>query len=229
MRSLTDVVWKKFSTGRATTACPAARFGAGKSDDGERADRGCGCGWEHGLQQHRTHGSFGGATPEHGCQDARIVTVLTAERLRELYSYDPETGLFAAVNPEATAFWQDHGYMRAMIDGKKYYAHRLAWLFVTGEWPLHVVDHEDLDGLNNRWRNIRNATRSDNQANRSITTGSKTGIKGVSLCRSTGRYRADIQVRGKRINLGRSDTIEGAKALYDAAAEKHFGKFARVA
>ncbi len=107
-------------------------------------------------------------------------------------------------------------------------AHRLAVLYVTGDWPRDGVDHRDLDGINNRWSNLRNADKSQNGANRRRTRINKTGFKGVSICSKTGRYRATTGIGGKWTSLGTFDTAEEAGAAYEAEALRRAGEFART-
>ncbi len=154
--------------------------------------------------------------------------MLTQERLRELLSYDPETGAWRCRPTGRVVGYADHGYLRIIIDGRKYYAHRLAFLYMTGELPPQGVDHKDTDGLNNKWNNLRLATKSQNGANRSHQKTNRCGVKGVSFCSFTGRWRADIRSDGKTINLGRFDSIESASEAYARAAEQTFGEFART-
>jgi len=122
-----------------------------------------------------------------------------------------------------------NGYIRLNVDGVGLYAHNVIWFMMTGEYPSKKeVDHIDLDRANNRWSNFRRANPTLQQANRGKQSNNKTGIKGVSYCAATGRYRADIRVGGKSVNLGRRDTPEEAAALYAEAAKQHFGEFART-
>jgi hypothetical protein len=117
------------------------------------------------------------------------------------------------------------GYIRIAIDYKYYLAHRLAWLYVYGEWPSGRLDHRDLDRANNRIANLRPATDMQNCANAKRRVDNSTGFKGVST--RQGRYIAQINRDGRRICLGRFDTPEAAHEAYKAAALKHFGEFAR--
>ncbi len=157
---------------------------------------------------------------------------LTPERLRELLHYDPETGIWMRLKDNTEAGWIDtsNGYRRIWVDGAKIYAHRLAWFWMTGEWPAALVDHEDEDPLNNRWSNLRQATKSTNGANRGMTVKNTSGLKGVSTSRQVSwRWRADIQVRGRKIYLGYFDCPVAAYLTYVVASDKHFGEFAKVA
>lgn len=160
---------------------------------------------------------------------------LTRDRLLELLTYDPVTGLFrwkVAMNNSIAigdvAGWTHHsGYMVIGIDGEEHAAHRLAFLFQEGRWPVGTVDHHDLDPSNNRWKNLREASHARNCANRRLRRDSSTGFKGVY--RRGCRFRAKIKVDGQQINLGTFDTAEEAHAAYVEAAKAHFGAFARAA
>lgn len=160
---------------------------------------------------------------------------LTASRLRELLHYDPETGMFTwkdevrerrAVKPgQRAGIILDNGYLQIGVDRKKYQAHRLAWLYMTGEWPPHQVDHIDLNKSNNIWTNLRSATRSQNMAN--IAAKNRLGVKGVTKVGKA--YRADIFSNGKMLYLGTYATIEAASAAYFERAKQLHGEFARAA
>jgi hypothetical protein len=119
-------------------------------------------------------------------------------------------------------------YRQIMIDGLDYYEHRLAWLYMTGTWPKIIIDHRDLDGLNNKWLNIREATYSQNMANQSTPCCNSTGYKGVSFNKDMGRYTACIGYNGEQTHLGTFDTAELAAAAYEKAARELFGEFARA-
>lgn len=161
---------------------------------------------------------------------------LTAERLREVLDYDPETGAFTwkvmlayRAKVGAVAGWSgDDGRITITINNTYYKAHRLAWLYMTGRWPEQDIDHRDLDASNNRWNNLREATPAQNLWNTGAHRNNKTGYKGVFLVVSSGRYRAAIRVAGKTLHLGCFMSAEMAHAAYAAAAREHRGEFARV-
>jgi hypothetical protein len=173
--------------------------------------------------------------------------MLTAERLRELLHYDPETGAFtwrprevrsgaertdkswnsAHAGKEAGCVSKALGYRIIRIDQRDYYAHRLAFLYMKGRWPKGRLDHEDTDRSNNKWKNLRKATHSQNLANRGRCRTNTTGFKGVRFHKQRRRYTAQIVVNYKQHYLGLFDTPEEAHAAYCTAAEKHFGEFAR--
>lgn len=166
---------------------------------------------------------------------AQTQGALDAETLRARLHYDPSTGVFtwrisqgrAPAGARAGGFWK--GYVGIRVGGRKYFAHRLAYLYMTGAWPPGDIDHRDMDRLNNRWSNLRSATRSQNKANCTLRSDNTTGFKGVSFFKQTSRYHAKIEVRGKHLHLGFFETPEAAHAAYAAAAKHHFGEFARAA
>jgi hypothetical protein len=162
--------------------------------------------------------------------------MITAERLRELLHYDPETGVFTWRLPrrgvragyEAGASRSD-GYRRIQVDGRVIYAHRLAWPYMTGEWPDAEIDHINGDPSDNRIVNLRPATRSQNSANGRKPSDNTSGLKGVSWHARGRKWRAQIVVNGKCRHLGLFDCPAAAHAAYLAATEKFFGEYARVA
>jgi len=155
---------------------------------------------------------------------------LTAERLRELLHYDPETGLFTRrVNRQGR--WGKAGSVAGHINPRGYrviwigcnwMAHRLAWLYVHGAWPEGQLDHINQDKTDNRIENLRLVTHAENMQNRPHQRNNVSGFKGVAPCKKTGRWQALICSNNKQIYLGLFATPELAHAAYcDAAARLH--------
>lgn len=155
-----------------------------------------------------------------------------AEELRRILAYDPETGRlswrvkvanrvrvgdFADTAPEGQ-------YRNVTIKERSYRAHRLIWKLVTGEDPLGEVDHRDLNRSNNRWRNLRSASHSDNGCNKGLYRNNSVGLTGVYPHGS--RFYAQIKRHGRKIHLGSFTTPEAAHAAYLAAAQSLHGTFA---
>lgn len=164
-------------------------------------------------------------------------TILTASRLREVLDYSPETGVFVwkarpsvhankgMIGERAGAVDKGTGYRRIWIDGDRFVAHRLAWLWMTGEWPADLVDHIDGDKGNDRWENLRAASMSQNKAN-GVYANSPMGLKGVT--KAGNRWRAQIVKDQRHQHLGYYDTPEAAHAAYCMAADRLHGAFARA-
>ena len=162
---------------------------------------------------------------------------LTAERLREVLNYDPGTGVFTwlvTLSNRAQAgvmagLISNGGCILIGIAGSKYQAHRLAWLYMTGEWPESQIDHRDNSRGNNRWENLRLATPRQNNRNMKKRRDNTSGFKCVTRVQGSRKWRARIHLSGGReIHLGCFDTKEEAHAAYVDAAEAHFGEFARA-
>lgn len=161
---------------------------------------------------------------------------LSQARLQELLHYDPETGVFTwrvdrvrvRAGERAGKVTRD-GYIEIGVDGKRYGAHRLAFLYMSGAIPSSYVDHINLTKSDNRWCNLRPASSSQNQMNTSGRPNNTSGFKGVSWHPREERWRADIRVDGKKKCLGYFDTPEDGYDAYCAAAKSHYGEFARLA
>ena len=161
---------------------------------------------------------------------------LTQERLQELLDYDPETGEFrwrvrkkrghSAGDIAGCRTRSDAWSIR--IDGRRYQAHQLAWLYMEGEWGEPVIDHRDGNPLNNRFSNLRLSTYSDNAANRGRMRSNTSGFKGAVFDPRADKWRAQISKDGRRYCLGRYATAEEAHEAYAAKARELFGEFART-
>jgi hypothetical protein len=158
---------------------------------------------------------------------------LTAKLLRKLLHYDPDTGIFLwkeglyqSVKVGSVAGTFSHGYWQIGIDYKKYRAHRLAWLYMTGSWPKRNIDHKDKNRAHNAWSNLREATHSQNSINMKPRVDSMSGKTGVSWRPQRGTWRARINVNGVELTLGHYRDFDEAKAAREAAEVKFFGEFA---
>lgn len=152
--------------------------------------------------------------------------------LMNIFSYDPETGVFRRkVAPRLGKVIDDksaNGYIRIRHKDKAYGAHRVAWLFMTGNWPEQDVDHINLDRADNRWTNLRAASRRENLGNIGARSDNKSGLKGAYYSKRLRKWQSFIQIQGKHDYLGLFTTAEEAHAAYAKAAAERFGEFARA-
>lgn len=148
---------------------------------------------------------------------------LSQERLKQLITYDPIEGTFTNNRTGKTLGSIHKEYRILVIGGHHFRAARIAWFYMTGEWPVEV-DHKDTCKSNDKWDNLRESTRAQNNCNKGPTIRSLTGIKGVQKLPS-GRYSATIRTEGVNIYLGSYDTIGEAESAYNTAAEKFHGEF----
>lgn len=161
---------------------------------------------------------------------------LTAARLRDVLDYEPLTGVFRWKVRVSTHVYpgdvagtdKGGGYIVIALDGIRHYAHRLAWLYTHGVWPESGLDHKDTDPSNNAIGNLRPATETQNHANTPRRADNVSGFKGASWHRTSKRWRAQIQLGNRKIHLGVFKAPEEAHAAYVAAANIHFGEYARA-
>jgi hypothetical protein len=155
---------------------------------------------------------------------------IDAQRLREVATYNPDTGLFywksshggRRADGKPAGAKTRAGYIRISLDGTDYLAHRLAWLYHYGAWPENVVDHINGDRADNRIQNLRDVPHWANLQNtQTISQNNNTGARGVTRLKN--RYRAEIQVNGQRIHLGVFDTVEEAANSYINAKNSGVG------
>lgn len=152
------------------------------------------------------------------------VNMLTQQRLKELFNYDPLSGKLTSKYGNVCGESSKSGYYISVnVEGKTYKAHRLAWLYMYGEFPNGLIDHKNEDKTDNRISNLRIASDSTNQHNRFKSKEHK--LLGAFFHKPSGKWRASIMVNKQRINLGTFSTeIEAhntymeAKRIYHADA-----------
>lgn len=143
--------------------------------------------------------------------------MITQERLKELFHYCPDTGIFTRlINLSGGAKAGDiaghnlKGYLRIVVDGAGYQSHRLAFLYMTGSFPAHHTDHINGVKNDNRWCNLRDVSSRVNSMNKKTYKNNKSGHTGVYFNKKANRWYAQIKVNYKRIHLGLFERIEDA-------------------
>jgi hypothetical protein len=158
---------------------------------------------------------------------------VTQDAVRQLLDYDQESGELkwtgAARNQpkgQRAGGVGVRGYRLISILGKRYPEHRVIFLWMTGKFPAFDVDHVNRDKADNRWENLRPATRAENLHNLGRRSGNTSGKRGVWWHAKSSRWTAQIRVNGRRVHLGLFESVDQASDAYEAAAIRHFGAFA---
>lgn len=151
--------------------------------------------------------------------------MITQDQLKEVLHYCPETGVFtwlenmstrARKGAEAGSIRYDNSsnkpYRHICANQQRYRAHRLAFLYMTGGFPEDQVDHEDGNGLNNAWSNLRAVTGAENHKNMRKRADNRSGTTGVYWYKQTRKWRSLI--RNKHLGFFRSkeEAIAARKA-----------------
>lgn len=160
---------------------------------------------------------------------------ITIERVRQIFCYDPATGIVtrriglgkASKAGQIAGGVGKDGYWQLSVDSISVEAHRVIWAMVKGEWPTKI-DHIDLDKSNNRWENLRVANASQNKANCPLRCDNTSGYKGVYK-NPYGKWVAQIGKDCKVIYLGTFDTAEMAFHARLEGSKKYHGEYARAA
>lgn len=160
------------------------------------------------------------------------------ERILGDFSYHPNTGELIRIRKKIWGHWRpvyevagtkSHGYLQTHVaceeGGKRFFIHRIAWLFMTGSFPKKGMDIDHINGIkdDNRWRNLRLAKRGQNNMNSGNPSNNTTGQKGVHPTR--GRWFARIKVDQKIIHLGVFKNFDDAVIARKKAEDKYFGEF----
>jgi len=154
---------------------------------------------------------------------------LTADYLRKILHYAPDTGLFTwRVSPrrniscgQLAGSFNSDGYLQISIHNRSYKAHRLAWLYTFDRWPICEIDHINGDKSDNRIENLRDVSRNENQHNtRRARAHNASGFLGVGLHKQTGKWRARIRVNKNLTHIGLFNTPEEAHQAYIVAKRK---------
>jgi hypothetical protein len=157
--------------------------------------------------------------------------MITHEYIREFFSYNKETGDFRRIKRKT---WKGnimmcdreiksktaYGYLQVNVEGKPRLVHRLIWLWMTGDWPENDIDHVNGVRTDNRWSNLREATRGENLRNIGIKSNNTSGHLGISKRSDTGAWHAYIDYEGVRTHLGNFATIEEAIEVRKQAEEE---------
>jgi hypothetical protein len=157
----------------------------------------------------------------------------TVEFVRRTFKYDPEDGVLRwnirgqgiPYGKRAGSFANGHWSVR--IFDKRFFTGPLIWFYMTGEWPDQMVDHKDGVKTNDKWSNLRLATRAQNAMNAKVRKDNILGHKGIHQ-NPNGKFRVTITVDKKTLHLGYVKTLKEAIAVRKAAEQKYHGEFARA-
>lgn len=163
--------------------------------------------------------------------------MITQERLKELFYYHPSSGDFVrlvSVSSNTKAGDQAGcpdklGYLVIRVDGVLYKAHRLAWLYVHGEWPPAGIDHEDTVENHNWITNLRPANQSQNCCNIGLRADNTSGHKDIKWRPKRNKFTVEVQFEKKSRYVGIYSKLEDAVVARDEALAEMHGAFARIA
>lgn len=134
-----------------------------------------------------------------------------------MLKYNPDTGDFIGTTGKILTA-TSNGYRTVTYKGKTVKAHRMAWFIMTGQWPTKEIDHIDRDKLNNRWNNLRESTRSENNINRGVRADSKSGVKNIRF--RDNKFYVEFKRNKVRYDLGCFNTLEEAQKELSLALDK---------
>jgi hypothetical protein len=168
---------------------------------------------------------------------------ITQDYVKSRLDYDPKTGLFLwkycaglsktfitrYIGGRAGYYRKINSYLVIRLNKANFLGHRLAWLFVYGEFPESNIDHIDGDPTNNRIANLRLATQSQNLMNSNLRSDNTTGIKGTTKSKASGKFLVSIKVKNQTYRLGVFNNFVDAAEARRLGEIKYHGSFARGA
>jgi len=154
--------------------------------------------------------------------------MLTQQRLKEILKYNPETGIFtwlvnagSARKGKVAGSVNGNGYITIAVSGVSYRAHRLAYLYMEGEFPPEQIDHINGVRDDNRYDNLRAVSAKENQRNASKRADNTSGITGVSWCNTYNKWFSSIKAGGRKKFIGRYDDFFEACCARKSAEKKY--------
>ena len=161
------------------------------------------------------------------------MTYITVDDVKSVLSYDEDSGVFTWIATKSykkiigkkAGVENSQGYWVIGLFKNHLYAHRLAWLYVHGEWPEHHIDHINGDRSDNRIANLRESTNSENMQNiKGPRADNKFNLLGVCFDKQRQKFLAQIRLNGKNKYLGRFDNPDSAHEAY-MTAKREFHEF----
>jgi hypothetical protein len=162
---------------------------------------------------------------------------ITVKQIKERLEYNPDTGVLtwrSKVNKSPVKIGQQagslntSGYRQIPLFGKTRKASRLIWYMQTGVYPKKEIDHKNRIKSDDRWENLREATRSQNQSNRTIQSNNTSGYKGIVWRKNRSKWIAQVKLNGRYIHIGSFDNKKTAARHYRIAAKKYHGSYACI-
>lgn len=162
--------------------------------------------------------------------------LISHEDLKELLDYDPLTGIFKRKKskfsnligkPAGTL--NSIGYMVLVLGGRKghsYLLHRLAWFYVTGEWPKNQIDHVNRIRSDNRFENLRECSGSENSWNKGAQSNSKTGVRGISWVKARKKWVVKLNKGREVVYVDFFEDFKQAKEAWEIKSKEIYGEFA---
>ena len=161
--------------------------------------------------------------------------ILPIETLQRLFRYEHETGNVywiaegkGRIKKKAAGTVVKAGYIGIMIDGKRYYAHRIAWALHHGKHPIDQLDHINGIKTDNRIVNLRQASNLQNGKNIKTKRNNTSGHSGVVFCKQTGKWRVMIKVNSKSIHFGRYENLYDAVAIRKKSGNSIFWRMEKT-
>lgn len=160
--------------------------------------------------------------------------MITQSSLHEVLHYDQFTGIFTWLKDGKgrkageIAGRENKGYIQIKLFGESYQAHRLAWFYITGNWPSKHIDHINGVKICNILSNLRECTDSQNQFNTGARSDNTSGFKGVTWNKAGNKWQAQAKLNGKNHYLGLFDTQKAASETYQSFAKANHGDFFRT-